>query len=51
MIQQDENLRDKSNESVARIGEHVERVYEETQWLEPGIIGMEMGKTEAKTTK
>lgn len=31
MVQQDENFRDKSNESVARIGEHGERVCEETQ--------------------
>lgn len=45
MVQQDENFGDKSNESDLRIGEHGERVCEETQWLEPGIKGIEMGKT------
>ena len=51
MVQQDENFGDKSNESDMRIGEHGERVCEETQCLDPGIKGIEMGKTEAKTTK
>lgn len=51
MVQQDENFRDKSNKSAARIGKHGESVCEETQWLEPGIRGTEMGKTEAKTTE
>lgn len=31
MVQQDENFRDESNESAARIGKHGERVCEETQ--------------------